>query len=107
MNARAHFRVVYPLKERPAFHASGFVCAVADVSESGMTLAAPIGAQPSIREGDRLTGTIRFRYSLPVDVDGVVLRLTKQGAVVRFDELRVPWASVQAEERALLAKYPR
>lgn len=107
MNARAHYRVVYPVRERPEFRAPGFVCAVVDISESGMTVAASSGVRATMHESDRIMGTINFRHSPPVEVEGVILRLTAQGAVVRFELLRVPWASVQAEERALLAKYPR
>jgi hypothetical protein len=107
MNARAHFRVEYPLSERPVFHAPGLVCAVADVSESGMTVAAPIGVRATLRPSDRVAGTIHFRHAPHAEIDGVILRLTEHGAVVHFDVGPVPWATIQAEERALLAKYPR
>lgn len=107
MNARAHFRVSYPLQERPVFHAPGLVCAVADVSESGMTITAPRGAEAELRLENRLTGTIHFRHGSPQLIAGVILRVTARGAVLRFDAPGIPWASIQAEERALLAKYPR
>lgn len=107
MNAREHFRVVYPMQERPVFHGPGLVCAVADVSESGMTLIAPAGVRAALRARERITGTILFRHTEPVEIDGVILRITTHGAVVQFDAQQVPWASIKAEERALLAKYAR
>ncbi len=107
MNARKHFRVEYPLQERPVFHAAGLVCTVADVSESGMTIVAPSGAASAPKLADRIAGTIHFRHAAPLLVEGVVLRVTARGAVLKFEAAGVPWASIQREERALLAKYPR
>ena len=104
-DSREFFRVRYPLKERPLFHAPDLVASVADFSETGMTLVGAAGANANVRPGDRVTGVIQFRHSPRPTVDGVVQRLTENGFVVRFDEARVPWAAVPSEERAILKRH--
>ncbi len=105
-NGRECYRIVYPLAERPVFHGPGVVAMVSDVSETGMTLVAPVGQHAKVRPGDRITGTIQFRHVEAPAVDGVVLRLTAHGFVVHFDAVGVPWPVILTEERAILARHP-
>ncbi len=105
-SGREYFRVRYPLRERPLFHAPGLVATIADVSETGMTLVAPAGARAKVEPGERVAGLIHFRHAEPAMVDGVVLRIVPTGLVLWFDRVGVSWGSVQAEERAINARHP-
>jgi hypothetical protein len=104
---RAHFRIVYPMADRPVFHAAGVVCTVEDVSETGLTLVAPLAVREQLRPDERLQGVVHFRFAPPTEVAGLVLRLTETGAAVHLTEQSIPWAHIQAEERAQLARYPQ
>jgi hypothetical protein len=104
---RAHFRIVYPLADRPVFHAVGVVCTVEDVSETGLTLVAPLAVRGQMRPDDRLQGVVHFRFAPPTEVAGLVMRLTETGLAIHLNEQPIPWAHIQAEERALLARYPQ
>lgn len=104
---RSHFRITYPLSDRPVFHAPGVVCMIEDVSETGLTLVAPLAVREQLRPDERIQGTVLFKHAPETVVSGVVLRLTTTGAAVRFDERLIPWSHIQAEERALLTRYPQ
>lgn len=104
---REFYRVRYPLRERPSFHSPEVSALVADCSEMGMELIAPQIAKIGLPPGTRLTGTIHFRHAGRTTVECVVQRWTPTGIAVRFERASLPWATVQAEERAILARYPR
>ena len=104
---RAHFRIVFPVNDRPVFRAAGVVCTAEDVSETGLTLAAPPEVRAQMRPEARIQGTVHFKFAPETEISGVVLRLTETGAAIHLDEQGIPWSHIQAEERALLARYPQ
>lgn len=100
-HSRAHFRVQYPPKVRPAFDTDTRSWDVLDVSEGGLRLRVPDGV--ALELGTELAGEVRFRRGERVPVRGTVIRCVAGHAAVRLD-VTIPFRVILEEQRFLLAQ---
>ncbi|WP_372863668.1 PilZ domain-containing protein [Spongiibacter sp.] len=81
---RRYFRVPYPEKAQPPFHAtSGQRYAVLDISEKGLKINAI--NDPALPVSARLSGIIELHGGKRISAEGVVLRQDPDGVAVALD----------------------
>lgn len=103
---REYYRLEYPPAERPLFVAGDVVLRVADISERGLGLViAP--ESPVLGKGTVLEGRIQFRHADPLEVTALVVRHEPGMVGVRLYAHTIPFPTVLAEQRAILARYAR
>lgn len=101
---REHYRVEYPLRERPTLVLEGEPFEVIECSESGLRYSlGKAGVQPPV--GSPLRGVVRFPTSAEIPVSGVVARVDEGRVAVRFSGTGIPFATVMAEQIYLRRKY--
>lgn len=100
---RAHFRVEYPIRERPTFTAGGVSYLVADCSEQGMRYV-ETGEMPEM--GTRLAGRLRFSRGEELDVEGEVVRFFDRSVGLRLNGAGIPMRTIFDEQRFLRKLYP-
>lgn len=101
---RAHYRLAYPTRERPRFLLDDAGLEVVDCSERGLRFRAPDGPAPD--PGTTVHGTLVFRRSGTVDVEGAVVRIQDGEVAVHLTEPGVPFSLIWAEQRWLRSRYP-
>jgi hypothetical protein len=99
---RAHYRVEYPIQERPAFVVGEIEMAVYDLSENGVRFAAHAGLP--VQEGDGLSGSIQFRGRGELHVEGTVVWVRGPVAALKL-EVPIPFGTILDEQRFLRTRY--
>ncbi len=107
-NRRAHYRVEYPVHDRPSFAAGALCGSVTDCSETGVRVLFPTGlpADASVRVGDRMSATIRFARGDVAGVEGEVVRYDGRNLSLRLDAAKLPFGVIIKEQWWLRARYP-
>jgi hypothetical protein len=105
-NARAHYRVVYPVAARPVFREFGAAAdhTVADCSERGLRYFSGEGRTPSV--GAAVEGTIVFPDGSEVRVAGVVVRTWQQEVALHLSTGPIPFPTIIAQQRFLRQQFP-
>jgi hypothetical protein len=99
---RAHYRVTYPLAERPAFEVGGATYEVVQCSERGLRYEVPDGRAPAM--GEEVGGTIRFRRGAKVEVTGEVTRAQGGEVVLVLRHRGIPFSDMLLEQQYLRSK---
>ncbi|MFT5433342.1 MAG: hypothetical protein ACI9OJ_004048 [Myxococcota bacterium] len=102
--SRAHFRVGYPLAERPQLIVGDAVHQVMDCCEAGFRYYSAGFEMPEI--GAWLEGRIRFRRGATVSVRGRVVWAEKGQIAVSLTDARIPLSIIYDEQRYLRKNYP-
>ena len=100
---RAHFRIEYPIRERPTFTVGKVVYPVMDASERGIRFAMP-GELPEI--GTRFAGRLRFSRGEEMPLEGDVVRLHEQSVAIHLAGAGIPLKTIFDEQRFLRKRYP-
>jgi hypothetical protein len=85
--------------ERPVFLTGGIEFDVVDCAERGIRYAAMSERMPAI--GTDVRGTIRFPDGPEVPVEGVVVRVARDGVAVNFTQLWIDKEVIERERRRL------
>ncbi|HEY4218833.1 MAG TPA: PilZ domain-containing protein [Gemmatimonadaceae bacterium] len=99
---RAHFRIVYPLTERPAFEVGRSVYEVIDCSELGLRF--EVRDRRVFMAGTPMEGVIQFRRGESVEVSGQVLRSDGGMVVLILDAPGITFSGILGEQRYLRSK---
>jgi len=99
---RAHFRIVYPLTERPAFEVGRSVYEIIDCSELGLRF--EVRDRKVFLAGTPMEGTVQFRRGESIDVSGQVLRAQGGMVVLILDAPGITFSGILGEQRYLRAK---
>ena len=107
-NRRNHYRVEYPVKDRPTLSARQWHGEVMDCSETGVRvhLPAAMPGEANLVDGERLTASIRFAQGDTIEVEGTVVRHAGTTLVLRLDVAQIPFSRIIREQRWLRARYP-
>lgn len=100
---RSHYRIDYPVLERPVFEVEGVAHAVFDCSERGIRYRRD-AAEPA--PGDAVTGTLRFRNGTTVGISGIVVRRQDGCAALALQRPGIPLKLLLDEQRYLRRSYP-
>ena len=101
---RSHYRVQYPLSERPVFEFEGRRLPVVDCSERGLRFVRPPGL--ALEAGQVIAGVVRFRRGAEAEVEGRVVRLDARQSAVHLDTAGIPLGIILDEQRYLRSRYP-
>ena len=99
---RSHFRIVYPLKERPEARLNGVRCTVVDLSEGGIRFAT--SAIDAFQVSTTVSGTIAFADGGREAINGTVLRKKGNQFVVHLT-MAIPLPRVMIEQRIIIQKH--
>jgi hypothetical protein len=103
---RAYYRVVYPLRERPALVRGPARFEVIECSESGLRYARTADeVLPKV--GDVIDGVVHFGSREEVHVSGIVARLDEHSVAVQFRGASISFATILAEQKFLRQHYIR
>ena len=102
-NSRAHYRLVYPVGDRPTFTCLGQTMEVIDVSERGLAVTSPQQSLVSKSE-TQLNGKIVFSDGDSVAVTGKVLRTTGDTVILLLSK-GVPLPIIIKQQRLMIQKY--
>lgn len=100
---RQHYRIRYPLFDRPTFECQGKKYPIIDISEQGLAFAVP-NRSAARSFTPPLTGRIVLKSGDAVTVSGKILR-SSDDTVILLLKQGVPYALVMKEQRFLLQKY--
>jgi hypothetical protein len=100
---RSHYRIKYPMRERPQLTLGERVHAVVDCSEFGIRYLAGRTALPEI--GAEVEGRIRFGRGAEADITGTVVRVASDGIALRLKS-PIPLRIIIDEQRYLRINYP-
>lgn len=99
---RAHYRVTYPIAERPTLVIGRNSYGVLQCSEQGLRYEIPDRRLPAL--GAELTGTVQFCRGARVEVAGEVTR-AHSGEVVLFLRMQgIPFSEMLLEQQYLRSK---
>ncbi|MCL4214712.1 MAG: PilZ domain-containing protein [Gemmatimonadales bacterium] len=107
-NRRAHYRIQYPVLDRPGFRAGALEGLVNDCSETGVRVAIT-GSIPSdltLAPHDRISGEIRFTHGEVEPVEGEVVRFDRKTLILHLDTGTLPFGRIIKEQRWLRQRYP-
>jgi hypothetical protein len=99
---RAHFRIVYPLVERPSFEVGRYVYEVIDCSELGLRYEIKDKRMPTL--GTQIGGVVQFRRGASIEVTGQVLRSQNGMVVLVLDPPGITFSGILGEQRYLRSK---
>lgn len=100
---RRHYRIRFPIAERPVFEFNGKHYVVLDLSEQGLSFAIESG--DSIAKNTKLiAGRIVFNDKEAVNVTGTILRKSDEHVVLVLKQ-GIPLSIVMKQQRLLLQKY--
>jgi hypothetical protein len=94
-NRRKHYRIVYPLTERPSFAHNDSICEVIECSERGLRFRAE-ERQPPLHS--RVAGRLALRHGLEIEVSGMVVRKSEGGVALHLDLQPIPFVAVMREQ---------
>lgn len=105
---RTHYRIEYPVLDRPAFRAGDIEGLVNDCSETGVrvTVTGALPVDRTLGAGDRLAGTIHFSRGEMVDVEGEVMRFENKMLILHLDAATIPFGKIIREQWWLRSRYP-
>jgi len=101
---RDHFRIVFPLGQRPCLVADLAEWDIVDLSENGAKIA--VNCRTSLCSREKFAATIRFHDGTAAEVTASVQRQENEQVVLQFAE-EVPYSLIMAEQRRLLRIFPR
>ena len=101
---RAHYRLAYPVLERPRLLLEDGGLEVVDCSEMGLRLRTTGGPVPEL--GTRVQGTLVFRHGGTEEVEGAVVRIRAGEMAVHLTERGVPFSRIWEGQRRLRSRYP-
>jgi hypothetical protein len=101
---RDHFRIVFPLGQRPCLAAGMSEWEVIDLSEDGAKIA--LNCETSLCSDNPFAATIRFHDGTPVTVTATVQRREDEYVILNFAK-PLPYSLIMAEQRRLLRLFPR
>lgn len=101
---RSHYRIDYPILERPVLEVQGVPHAVLDCSERGIRYRFE-NAEPIV--GAVVTGTVRFHDGAAIEVTGVVVRRQDSCAALALEKPGIPLKLLLDEQRRLRRRYPQ
>lgn len=99
---RNHYRVMYPIAERPAFEAERLSFEVLECSENGLRF--DMGERRSPTVGSQVAGRLVFRSGEAVAVVGEVVRLQDGLVALALQPPGIPFGVVMREQRYLRGK---
>ncbi len=100
---RQHYRIRYPLQERPAFECMGKKYMILDVSEKGLAFRIE-EKDPITKATSELKGRIAFKSGDVVNIAGKILRHA-DNTVILIMQTGIPLAVMMKEQRFLIQKY--
>lgn len=95
-NRRGHYRVVYPVAERPRLVVGSHICEVLDCSERGLRFR-PCGVLGP-RVGDELEGRVRLLRGEEVRIQGTVLRHEPDDVTLLLRGSGIPFGAILHEQ---------
>jgi hypothetical protein len=99
---RAHYRVTYPIAERPSFEIGRKIYDVVQCSERGLRYEVRDHRFPAL--GGEIGGIVQFRRGTRVEVAGEVTR-AHSGEVVLFLRMQgIPFSEMLLEQQYLRSK---
>ena len=102
-NQRQHFRIEYPIPDRPKVEIDGKLYPVLDLSEKGLKLLGGPRFKP--KTTTKIHGKVYFHDKTMCHVIGVVLRVNDDESVVLKLSDGVPLPKIMDEQRQLIRKY--
>lgn len=106
-NRREHYRVVYPVIDRPRFHAGVVSGVVLDCSESGVRVEVdPLPDDVEITVQERMVAEIRFGRGEEQEVAGLCVRWDGRTLVLHLDSIPIPYRTILREQWKLRQRYP-
>ncbi|MEY4630799.1 MAG: hypothetical protein RIQ81_919 [Pseudomonadota bacterium] len=103
---RQHFRLEFPVKERPRLKLERYELEVLDVSEGGCSVQCDGNAYAKLsRPGTAISGVLTFASGEKVDVAGKVLRVIDGQRIALAFSQGVPLPVMMAEHRRILKQY--
>jgi len=99
---REHFRLVYPVEERPTMSIKQKVYPVLDVSEAGVRFR---GSPHEFAVNTKIEGEIIFKDGAAYPVEGLVFRVANADQYIVQLMKPVPLSRMMAEQRRLIALY--
>jgi len=102
---RAHFRLQYPLAERPTVQSGDRDYEVLDISEGGARMKLLTGGHAAVHQDQPFAGVLRFQDGETVSIEGVVLRSDRIAMVVRLSS-GVSAKRMVADQIRLRKRYP-
>ncbi len=101
---RAHYRLAYPVMERPRLLLDDAGVEVVDCSEKGLRFRTADRPMPEL--GARVQGTLVFRLGETEAVEGVVVRFQAGEVAVLLTGRGVPFSRIWEVQRRLRSRYP-
>src|SRR5689334_11198140 len=101
---RDHFRIVFPLGQRPCLAAGLAEWDIIDLSENGAKIA--LSCESSLHSCKPFAATIRFHDGTAAAVTASVQRRENEHAILSFLE-PLSYSFIMAEQRRLLRLFPR
>ena len=99
---RSHYRIVFPIQERPVFESFGVRFAVHDASEQGLKFTDPGDQSPKVHS--EMVGRLIFRSGQECVVRGTVIRRAASGVVLNLTQ-PIPLPLIMEIQRDLLKRY--
>jgi hypothetical protein len=99
---RNHYRIAFPLAERPSLVVERLTFDVVECSETGLRF--DVGDRRSPEMGSRLMGQILFRSGESLDVGGDVVRLKDGSVALALQPPGIPFALIIRQQRYLRGK---
>jgi hypothetical protein len=94
-NRRKHYRIIYPLTERPSFGFDSTISEVIELSERGLRFRADEHKPPL---HSRVAGRVALRHGLELEVSGIVVRKTENSIALHLDLQPIPFMAVMREQ---------
>lgn len=101
---RAHYRIQYPVLERPRFTLDGREHEVLNCSEMGVCYV--VQGECGVVPGDVVHGRLRFSRGDEVEIEGVVVRVQDGTVALHLSGMPIPFIVILDEQRYLRQKYP-
>jgi hypothetical protein len=106
-NARAEYRIVYPIVARPRLRIGDTSIPVIDCSEGGLRLELAASVASLAAADGRLGGRLRLAQGVELEVTGRVLRTDDASFAILLDESsRIPLNVIFEEQRHLRSRFP-
>jgi hypothetical protein len=101
---RDHFRIVFPVGQRPCLTAGLAECDIIDLSEDGAKVA--VNCETGFCSREAFAATIRFHDGAMAAVMAKVQRRENEHLILQFAE-PLSYSLIMAEQRRLLRLFPR
>ncbi|MBL8248036.1 MAG: PilZ domain-containing protein [Candidatus Competibacter sp.] len=101
---RESYRLHFPYPERPRLLIGSCDYEVVDCSTHGVRYI--ITPSPSLRLGDCIQGTLKFRRQPQIPIRGSIVRIQNREIALYLPDSEIPFAVLWNQERYLLMHYP-